>query len=175
MEILLLERGLHQINGLPFSALDPGANLCWGLTLLGLFIGIDRLLHAGRADCPMAAFEAAMQTVVSHRPVAMAIARLLVEYAGDLGCHFIGDHLVGVREVGAAELCAAQDRWQIFPGSSRVVGRHIVGGIGPLRGRHHSYKTQHYTPKDSFHAQYDKSHLDTSQIRTEEGEVWAGF
>ena len=42
-----LERRLHQVNGLPLSALDAGANLGWGLPFLRLFVGVNRFLHAG--------------------------------------------------------------------------------------------------------------------------------
>jgi len=47
----------------------------------------------------MSSFKAAMEAIVSHCTVAMAVAGLLVEDFRDLGGHLVGGYLVGVGEI----------------------------------------------------------------------------
>ena len=130
----------------------PGANLGRGLALLRLLVGVDGFLHAGGAGRSVRSFKAAMQAVVSHHPVAMAVAGLLMQYGGNLCRHLVGGDLVGMGEVDAGKLISAKDGGRGLPGSGGVVGRNVVGGVGPLGGCDHSYKPKSHTSKYSLHA-----------------------
>jgi hypothetical protein len=99
MSSVRLESGCFEIDVLPFAALDAGADLAGSLALLGLLVGVYRFLHAGRARCAVSSFKAAVEAVVSHCPVAVAVAGLLVQDFGDLCRHLVGGHLIGVGEI----------------------------------------------------------------------------
>jgi len=84
---------------LPFAAFDAGTDLAWGLAFFRLLVGVDGFFHAGGAGSAVGTFKAAMQAVVSHRSIAMAVAGLLMQDFGDLCCHLVGSDLIGMREV----------------------------------------------------------------------------
>jgi hypothetical protein len=73
----------------------------------------------------MGSFEAAMQAVVAHRPVAAAVARLLIEDVRNLGRHLVGDNLIGMLEVLAGELIAGHNRGKRLLGSVQIVSGNV--------------------------------------------------
>src|SRR5579864_1834170 len=121
--VLVHRGGLQQIDLLPFSFNDSGADLGGGLAFFVFLVGVVEFLQAGRALRPMRAFKAAMQAVVAHA-VAIAVARLLVEHVRDLRCQLIGVPLVGVLGVRAPQVRLGQDGRQLraFRWRSSVVG-----------------------------------------------------
>jgi hypothetical protein len=96
-----LKRGLIQIDILPLTTLDPRTNLCRCLPLLRLLVGVDRLLHARRTSRPVGSLKAAMQTVVPHYLVTVAVAGLLMQHRGNRFGHFVSSHLVRMSEIGS--------------------------------------------------------------------------
>src|SRR5271156_2171148 len=105
--ITKLECGLCQIDILPLPTLDAGTNLCRRLPLLRLLVGVDRLLHAGRAGCSVGSFKAAMQAVMPQLTVAMAIAGLLMQHSRNCRRHLVGGHLIRMGEIDSRKLIAA--------------------------------------------------------------------
>src|ERR1700730_14874497 len=81
---------LLQIHLLPFTLHDSLTNLGGGLSLLVHGVGVVGLFQANRTLGAVRALEAAMQTIVSHAAVAIAIARLLMQDAGNFGRQFVG-------------------------------------------------------------------------------------
>src|SRR5207245_9527301 len=102
---------LFEIYILPFTALDACANLCRRSPQLSLLIGINRLLHAGRTGRSVRPLKAAMQAVVPHHPVAMAIAGLLMQDSRDCLRHLVRGDLVGVSKDDSGQLISAKHRW----------------------------------------------------------------
>src|ERR1700757_1748063 len=72
-----------QIDLLPFALDDGSGDLGRRFALLVLLVGVIELLQAGRALRSMSILEAAVQAVVPH-PIAVAIAGLLMQHAGNL-------------------------------------------------------------------------------------------
>jgi hypothetical protein len=72
----------------------------------------------------MRVLEAAMQAVVAHA-IAVAIARLLVEHIGNLGCEFISVGLIWILGVGSPKTSLAQDSRQLgaLRRRRRIIGR----------------------------------------------------
>ncbi len=58
----------------------------------------------------MGTLKAAMQTVMPHHSVAVAVAGLLVQDGWNGRRHLVGGHLVGMGEVNAGELISAKHR-----------------------------------------------------------------
>ena len=141
---------------MPVAALDACANLCRGLPLHGLLVGVGALFHAGGAGGSVGALEATVQAVVSQNTVAVAVAGFLMQHLGNFGGHLIYSHLVGVGEVLSGELAAAQNMRQWLAGWGGVVGGHVIGGVGPLCGRGHGYKSQDQAAKNSLHVAHHK-------------------
>ncbi len=63
---------------------NPSPDLRRSLTLFRLLVAVNRFLHAGGALGAMGSLEAGVQAVMTHLPVATAIAWLLVRTAGML-------------------------------------------------------------------------------------------
>src|SRR5215475_9600460 len=76
--------GRLQVDLLPIPLDDSGPDLGGGLALLVLLVGVIQLFQAGCALRPMRTLKAAMQAVMPHA-VAVAVARLLMKHARDLG------------------------------------------------------------------------------------------
>ncbi len=82
-----------------------------------------------------AALKAAAQAGVSQRAVAAAVARELIRHVSDLGYLLINVDLPGVAEILARQLSSGKDRGKgtDLKRGGGVIGRYIVGRIGPLR------------------------------------------
>ena len=106
-----------KIDRLPLTAFDARADLRRRLSQLCLAIGVNAFLHAGRALCPVKDFKAAMQAVVAHRTIAVAVAGLLVQHRRNLCGHLVRSHLVRMREIWPGKLRATED------GRQRMRGR----------------------------------------------------
>src|SRR5580704_14773968 len=120
-----LERGLFKIDRVPLAAFNPRANLGRRQALFRLLVGVDTLFHACGADGAVGSFKAAVQAIVAHRPVAVAVAGLLVQNRRNLRGHLVGSDLIGMREVDSCELVPAQNRRQLLCRSMGVVGRNV--------------------------------------------------
>ena len=114
---------------------DADANLRRGPTSFGLEVGVEAFGSADVALGGMRVFVAAVQAGVTQRAVAAAVARKLIDHAGNLRGQLIGAHLPVIAEAGAGELGTVQDgrngmnvEWRLG-----VIGRNVVGGVGPLR------------------------------------------
>src|SRR5580698_1670094 len=103
-----------QVDGLPVSVGDAGANLGCGLAFLVLLIRVVKLLQARGAACSVRVFIAAVQTVVAHA-VAIAVAGLLVEHGRNLRRQLIGMSLVGILRVRSPEIGLGEYRWEFGP------------------------------------------------------------
>src|SRR5882757_8728893 len=99
-----LELSGFQVDLLPVPTLYSRPDLGRCLADLCLLVGIDRLAHARRTGSAMGPFEATMQAVMSHLPVATAVAGLLVQDCGNLCRHLVCRHLVWMREVHTGQL-----------------------------------------------------------------------
>jgi len=130
MSLLLVE-----VDGFVLVARDAGANLRGRPSCLSFEIGVEAF---GCADGALGAVDRLIATVqagVAQGTIAAAIARQLVNDAGDLGRELIGPHLPVVTEVGAGQLLARKDRWDRVNIERRrgVIGGNVVGRVGPLR------------------------------------------
>src|SRR5271165_798340 len=67
------------IDLLPIAAHDTFANLCGGLALAGLFVGVEGFALADVTARAVMAHEAIQQAAVTLTTVAMAVAGLLIE------------------------------------------------------------------------------------------------
>ena len=74
-----------QVYLLPFALYDALADLGSRLTLLIHRVGVVELLKTNRALGPVYPLKAAMETIVAHATVAVAIAWLLVQHGGHFG------------------------------------------------------------------------------------------
>ena len=125
---------LLEVNAFVFVAGDGGPNLRWRFAEPGLLVGEEALLGAGGALGAVQAFEATAQAGVAEGAVATAVARELIDDAGDLGHLLVNMDLPGIAEVFAGELAAGEDGRQgaDLEGRGGVVRGHIFGGVGPL-------------------------------------------
>src|SRR5215813_9833662 len=112
-----------QINLLPFAFDDSVSNLDSRLPFAIHGIRVIELFQASGALGAMGHLETAMQAVVAH-PVAIAIARLLVEHGRNLSRKLVGMRLKSVLAICAPELLRTQDVRKLCSSSrwSRVVG-----------------------------------------------------
>jgi len=88
---------------------------------------------------------------MTKRPIATAVARLLVQNPRNLCSHLIRRHLVRVRKVGACQLIAGHERFHPLRCSSRVVSRDILGRIRPLGRCGHGQHSERETSEETFH------------------------
>src|SRR5438552_5811830 len=130
---LVNRRRRLQITLLPFAFHDPLPNLGGSLALLVHGVGVIHLFQANRTLGAMRALEAAVQTVVSHTAIAVAIARLLMQYCGNLGGQLIGMGLEGILGIRSPELLLSQNSrkggplgWRTFMISRRPA--FLLGG-----------------------------------------------
>ena len=113
LETRLVHRGGRlQIHLLPVSLDDSRTNLCCGLALPVLLIGVVELFQAGRTLRSVCILETAVETVVTH-PVAITVAGLLMEHVGDLGRQFVGVSLKGIPSIRIPQIGLRQDRRQL--------------------------------------------------------------
>lgn len=134
-----------QVDLLPLASDNSCANLRCCFALLILQVRIVKLLQAGRAFRAMRPFKATMKTIVSH-PVAMAVARLLMQNNRNSGCQFVRMRLVRLLRVHAPQLFFFKDRRQLLAFSRW--DRIVCGNRSFLLLRHcpgirnHNHKSQ---------------------------------
>src|SRR5579864_60133 len=87
-----------QIDLLPLSLDDSGADLGRAFALFVLLVRIVQLLQASGTLRSMGILKAAVETVVAH-PVAVAVAGLLMEHRRNLRRQFVGVSLVRILRV----------------------------------------------------------------------------
>jgi len=100
---LVHRRGCDEIDLLPFSLDDSGANLSGRFAFLMLLVGVVELLQASRALRSVGALKAAMQAVVAHA-VAISVARLLVQDVGNLRGELVGVRLVRILRISSPQI-----------------------------------------------------------------------
>src|SRR5215469_13324534 len=83
-----------QVDLLPLAADDALADLGRSLSFFRLRVRVIELLQADVALSAVGAFKAAVQTVVAHATVAIAVTRLLMNYIWDLSRQFVCVSLV---------------------------------------------------------------------------------
>ena len=120
---------------LPFAANDALPDLPGRLTDFVLGVRVVKLLQANGTLRAVRVFEATVETFVTHA-VAIAITRLLVEDAFNLGRKFVGVSLVGILGVLPPELILAQEgrEFRALRGSSLMIGGHGCGSRPFLLG-----------------------------------------
>src|SRR5579862_4382856 len=101
-----------------------------------LLVGVVELLQASGALGSVRVLKAAVQAVVPH-PVAIAIARLLMEHGGNLRRQFVSMRLIGILRIGAPKIRLGEGRRQLgaLRRRSGVVGWNpsLFLGCGPFR------------------------------------------
>jgi hypothetical protein len=103
------------------------------------------------------AFKAAMQAIVAHCAITVAVAGLLVDHIRNLGCNLVHLYLVGVREILSRQLVADKYRFERFDRRLGVVRRNILRRVGPLGRRGQCYESESKAADDTFHTHKDKS------------------
>ena len=111
-----------KVDGLPVAAFDGFADLCRGLALTGLFVGVESFADASSATGAVLAGETIEQAAVTLAAVTEAIAGLLVE--SFLGARGRG---VGVFDHGIGEDVRAHGWRKKAVGRLRMIRRHGVG------------------------------------------------
>jgi len=138
---------LFEINALVLMPGDRLANLGRRLAELGLLIGVEAFLGAGGAFRSMQSLEAAAQARMPQGAIAATVAGQLVDHAADLGHLLIDVYLPVKTKILTGQLIARHNGGERreLKGSRRMIGGHIVCGVGPLcvadhrgRGDHHA-------------------------------------
>ena len=139
---------LGEVDGFVFVAGDAGADLRGRPTGLGFVVSVEALCSADVALGGMRRLIATVQTGVAQGAVAAAIARQLINDAGDLDRELIGAHLPVVAEVGTLELSAMENGRNGMDIERRrwMVGGNIVSRVGPLRVARSSERENRQSP-----------------------------
>ena len=119
---------------------NGGADLRRRLAEFGLLVGKEAFLGAGGTFGSMQPLEATPQAGMAQGQIAAAVAGKLVNHVADLGYLLVDVPLPGIAEIRPREFCAGQDGRQgaYSERCGGVVGRNVVGRIGPLRIAHGS-------------------------------------
>lgn len=136
----MASRGSFKIDLLPFAALNAGANLAGRPPLARHAIRIEAFFRAGAAFRAVQTFKTATKARVPQLPITAAIARKLVQDAGNPGCILIDLHLPSQLEIDPGQFFAVQNRRQycIARRRRRMECRNVSRWIGPLCVSHNA-------------------------------------